>query len=240
LPLASCARDQCEHGVDAEDEHAGHCGVGQVVVRGGDDRQQRDRRVRQRDPTPARALDPHEHERDQQRPAEVQGGHRRELVGNRRRGVLRVDLRTVRLQRVHEAVLVEHPGRRQRIHDVQHESDHGHRQEPVAKARVDVTVAEHHPADEREAGREVDEHVVVVQELDQPVQPHRQVLDPVLAEHVQRLLGIDDLAGVGERRIGVVTSQVTDLLVPDEGDNDEDDLANREPAAAAEAGSAWH
>ena len=170
----------------------------------------------------------------------MQRRHRRELVGDRGVGVLRVDPRAVGLERVHEAVLVEHPRRRQRIQHVDDERHQGDRQEPVAEPRVDVTMAPHDPADEREAGREVDEHVVVVQELDQPVESHRQVLDALLTEDVQRSLGDDDLTGVGERRVRVATGQVSDLLVGEEGGGDDDDLADGEPMAAGEAGCAWH
>ena len=85
-------------------------------------------------------------------------------------------------------------------------------------------MAEHDPADEREAQREVDEHVVVVEELDQPVEPHRQVLDAVLAEDVERPLGIDDATRVGERGALVVAGQMADLLVFDR--NPLDDLRN--------------
>lgn len=144
------------------------------------------------------------------------------------------------MQCVDEAALVEHARRRQRIQHVDHECEQRHRQEPVSKARVQVTVPEHNPADEREADGEVDEHVVVVEELDQPVHPHRDVLDAVLAEHVHGLLDVDDAAGVGERRIRVVAGQVADLLVSEEGGSDDDDLADSEPAAAGEAGSGRH
>ena len=101
-------------------------------------------------------------------------------------------------------------------------------------------MAEHHPADEREAGGEVDEHVVVVEELDQPVEVQREVLEPVLVEDVQRLFDVDHAAGVGERGVGVVASEVADLLVPEEGGGDDDDLAHGEPRTGGEAGSAWH
>ena len=101
-------------------------------------------------------------------------------------------------------------------------------------------MAQHHPADEREAGGEVDEHVVVVEELDQPVETHRHPLDAVLAEHVQRALDVDHPAGVGERRIGVVAGQVADLLVAEERGDDDDDLAHGEPTAGGQAGSTWH
>ena len=101
-------------------------------------------------------------------------------------------------------------------------------------------MAQHHPADEREAGGEVDEHVVVVEELDQPVQPHRHPLDAVLAEQVQGALDVDHPAGVGEGRLGVVARQVADLLVAEEGGDDDDDLAYGEPAAGGKAGSTWH
>ena len=101
-------------------------------------------------------------------------------------------------------------------------------------------MAEHHPADEGEAGREVDEHVVVVEELDQPVEPHRQVLDAVLAEDVERPLGIDDATRVGERGALVVAGQMADLLVSEEGGDDDDDLTDGEPVAGGEAGGAWH
>ena len=101
-------------------------------------------------------------------------------------------------------------------------------------------MAEHHPADEGEADGEVDVHVVVVEELDQPVEAHREILEPVLVEDVQRLLDVDHAAGVGERRVGVVARQVADLLVPEEGGNDDDDLAHGEPTAGGEAGSMWH
>jgi hypothetical protein len=101
-------------------------------------------------------------------------------------------------------------------------------------------VAEHHPADEREAGGEVDEHVVVVEELDHPVETQREILEPVLVEHVQGLLDVDYPAGVGERRVGVVARQVADLLVAEERGDDDDDLAHGEPAAGGEAGSGWH
>jgi hypothetical protein len=121
-----------------------------------------------------------------------------------------------------------------------HERDQRDGEEPVAEPRVHVAVAPNDPADEREAGREVDEHVVVVQELDQSVEPHRDVLDAVLAEDVQRPLGVDDLASVGERRLAVASGQVADLLVGEEGGGDDDDLADGEPMAAGEAGSAWH
>ena len=137
-------------------------------------------------------------------------------------------------------MLVEHPRRRQRIQHVDDERDQRDREEPVAEPRVHVAVAPDDPTDEREAGREVDVHVVVVQELDHPVEPHDQVLDAVLAEDVQRPLGVDDLARVGERRVGVAPGQVADLLVGEEGDGDDDDLADGEPAAGGEAGAAWH
>ena len=101
-------------------------------------------------------------------------------------------------------------------------------------------MAEHNPADEGEAGREVHEDVVVIEELDQPVQAHRHPLDAVLAEHVQRALDVDHPAGVGEGRIGVVAGQVTDLLVAEEGDDDDDDLADREQRPGGEAGCTWH
>jgi hypothetical protein len=145
------------------------------------------------------------------------------------------------VQCVDEPALVEHAGRCQRIQDVDDECQERHRQEPVPESRVQVAVTEHDPADEREAEREVDEHVVVVEELDQPVEPHRQVLDAVLAEQVQCLLDVDHSAGVGERRTLVVAGQVADLLVPEEGGDDDDDLADGEPMAAGGAGGgAWH
>jgi len=144
------------------------------------------------------------------------------------------------VQRVDEPVLVEHARRCQRIQDVDHECQQRDRDEPVPEARVQIAVTEHDPADEREAGGEVDEHVVVVEELDQPVETHREVLDAVLAEQVHCLLDVDHTAGVGERRAGVVASQVADLLVPEEGGDDDDDLADGEPRAAGEAGDAWH
>ena len=240
MPLASAGRGECEDCVDAEDEHAGDGGVGEVVVCGGDDRQQRDRRVQQRQVTPARALDADEHQCDQQRPPEVQGRHRRELVGDRGVGVLAVDAWPVGLERVDETVLVEHPRRCQRIEHMDDERDQRHRHEPVAEPGVQVAVAEHDPSDEREAQREVDEDVVVVEELDQPVEPHREMLDAVLAEDVQRLFDVDHAAGVGERRVGVVASQVADLLVAEEGSDDDDDLADGEPGAGGEAGGTWH
>jgi len=230
----------CEHGVDAEHEHAGDCGIGQVVVGGGDDRQQRDRRMQQREVAPPRALDADEHQRDEQCPPEVQRWHRRELVGHRGVGVLGVDPRTVCLERVDEAVLVEHPGRCQRIQDVDDQRQQRHRDEPVAESRIDVSVADDDPTHEREAEREVDVDVVVVEELDQTVEPHRSVLDAVLAEHVQGLLDVDDAAGIGERRVGVVACQVADLLVTEERGHDDDDLADGEPRAGGEAGGAWH
>ena len=170
----------------------------------------------------------------------MQRRHRRELVRDRGVRVLRVDPRTVGLQRVDEAVLVEHARRRQRIQHVDHECDHRHRDEPVAEPRVEIPVAPHHPADEGEAGGEVDEHVVVVEELDQPLQPHRHPLDAVLAEQVQRALDVDHPAGVGEGRVGVVAGQVADLLVAEEGGDDDDDFAHSEPTAGGEAGSLWH
>jgi len=101
-------------------------------------------------------------------------------------------------------------------------------------------MAEHHPADEREAHGEVHEDVVVVQELDQPVEAHREVLELVLVEHVQRLLDIDDPAGVGERGVSVVAGEMANLLVPEERGDDDDDLADGEPRAGGEAGGAWH
>ena len=240
MPLAGHTGRQDEHGVDAEDQHTGDRGVGEVVIRGGDDRQQRDHRVGEGQPAPAGALDADEHQCDQQRPTEVQRGHRRELVGDGCIRVLRIDLRAVGLERVDESVLVEHPGRCQRVEDVDDERDQRHRYEPVAEAGVEVAVAEHDPADEREAQREVDEHVVVVEELDQPVEPHRQVLDAVLAEDVERPLGIDDATRVGERGALVVAGQMADLLVSEEGGDDDDDLTDGEPVAGGEAGGAWH
>jgi hypothetical protein len=170
----------------------------------------------------------------------VQRRHRRELVGDGLVGVLGVDARAVALQGVDEAVLVEHSGWCQRIGDVDDERDHRHRDEPVAEPGVEIAVAQHHPADEREAGGEVDEHVVVVEDLDQSVQPHRHPLDAVLAEQVQGTLDVDHPAGVGERRIGVVAREVADLLVADEGGDDDDDLAHGEPTAGGQAGSTWH
>ena len=175
----------------------------------------------------------------------MEGGHRRELVGDRLVGVLGVDARPVLLQGVDEAVLVEHSGWCERIGDVDDQRDHRHRDEPVAEPGVEIAVAQHHPADECEAGGEVDEHVVVVEELDQPVQPHRHPLDAVLAEQVQGALDVDHLAGVGEGRIGVVARQVADLLIAEEGGDDDDDLAYGEPAAGGPAaggktGSTWH
>ena len=101
-------------------------------------------------------------------------------------------------------------------------------------------MAEHHPADEREADGKVDEHVVVVEELDQPVEAKGEVLEPVLVEDVQRLFHVDDAAGVGERRVGVVPRQVAHLLVPEEGGGDDGDLAHGEPATGGEAGSLRH
>jgi len=240
VPLASAGRHQREDCVDAEDEHAGDGGVGEVVVCGGHDRQQRDRRVQQRQVTPARPLDADEHHCDQQCPSEVQRRHRRELIGDRRIGVLAVDAGAIGLERVDETVLVEHPRRSQRIEHVDDECDQRHRDEPVAEPRVEVAVAEDDPTDECEAQREVDEDVVVVEELDQPVEPHRDVLDAVLAEDVQRLFDVDDAAGIGERRVGVVASQVADLLVAEEGGDDDDDLADGEPGAGGEAGGTWH
>ena len=101
-------------------------------------------------------------------------------------------------------------------------------------------MAEHHPADEGEAGREVDEHVVVVEELHEAVEAHRHPLDAVLAEQVQRALDVHHSAGVGEGRVGVVAGQVADLLVAEERDDDDDDLAHGEPGAVGQAGSTWH
>ncbi len=161
----------------------------------------------------------------------MQRRHRRELVGDRGIGVLGVDARAVGLERVDEAVLIEHARRCQRIEHVDHERDQRHQHEPVPEPGVEVSVAEHHPADEGEAGGEVDEDVVVVEELDQPVETQREILEPVLVEHVQGLLDIDHAAGVGERRVGVVARQVADLLVAEERDDDDDDLAHGEPGA---------
>jgi hypothetical protein len=137
-------------------------------------------------------------------------------------------------------VLIEHARRCQRIEHVDHECDEGDRQEPVAEPGIEIAMAEHHPADEREAGGEVDEHVVVVEELDQPIETQREILKPVLVEHVQGLLDVDHAAGVGERRVGVVARQVADLLVAEERGDDDDDLAYGEPAAGGGAGSGWH
>ena len=201
------------------------------MVGGGDDRQQRDRRVGERDPGPAPALDANEHQRDQQRPTEVQGRHRRELIGNRLVGVLGVDARAVALQRVDEAVLVHHPRWGEWVEHVDHERDHRDREEPVPEPGIDLPVTEHDPPDEGEARGEVHEHVVVVEELNQAVQPHDHALDAVLAEHVQRALDVDDTTGVGEGRVGVVACQVANLLVGDERNGDDDDLAHGEPAA---------
>jgi len=237
---AHCACADGECGVDAEDQCACHCSIGEVVVGGGDDRQQRDRRVRQGHVAPTCALDPDEHQRDQQRPSEVQRGHRRELVGDRLVGVLAVDAGAIALERVDEPVVLEHSRWRQGIGDVDRERGEGDGEEPVAEPRVHVAMADDDPADEGEADREVDEDVVVVQELDQAVEAHCRLLQPVLAEHVQVALDTDDLAGVFHGGARVVAGQVADLLVAEEHGDHDDDLANGEPATGGEAESTWH
>jgi hypothetical protein len=128
-------------------------------------------------------------------------------------------------------VLVHHPRWGEWIEHVDDERDHGDRQEPVPEPGIDLPVTEHDPPDEGEARREVHEHVVVVEELNQAVEPHDHALDAVLAEHVQRALDVDDTMGVGEGRVGVVPCQVANLLVGDERNGDDDDLAHGEPAA---------
>jgi hypothetical protein len=226
--------DVGEEGVDAEHQRAGDGGVGQVVIGSGDDRQQGDRRVSVGDPAPAGALDPDEHHRHQQGPPEVQRRHCRELVGDRLVGVLGVDPRAVGVQRVDEAVLVEHARGSEWEGDVDHQRRQRHAQEPVPESGIQIAVPQHDPADEAEAEREVDEHVVVVEELDQPVEPHRDVLDAVLVEHVQGALDVDHCAGVGEGGVGVALRQMADTFVPDEGDDDQGDLAQSEPAVPGE------
>ena len=50
------------------------------------------------------------------------------------------------------------------------------------------------------------------------------------------LLDVDHAAGVGERGVGVVAGQVADLLVSEEGGDDDDDLADGEPGPAVRRG----
>ena len=103
-----------------------------------------------------------------------------------------VDARAIHVQRVDETVAAEHAWRREWIGDVDRERGGGDPDEPDANPRVGARVAEMGPQQERDRGREVDHHVVVVQQVDDEPAVEDQPLHGCLAEHVELPLDVDD------------------------------------------------
>ena len=219
---------------EGEEEHRDHR-VEPVVVGGQHDRRERDDRVEQHEVAPAAVDSCGDDHRpcDHHRPPEVQRRHGRELVGEPLvRAARAVRIRSEDAGRVDEPEVREHPGRRQRhreVHDHPGERDHHHH---VAEPPVPLRTERVQP-DERGGGHHgVREQVVHVQELHERGVVEDQILQLGLAEHAERPLEVDDVAGVVDGGADMAGRQEPPVLVGEEERDDQHQLPHQGAAEA--------
>lgn len=162
-----------------------------------------------------------------QRPAEVQGGHRRELVGQRV-GLRRpaVDRRAVHLAGVDQTGRSRHPGRGEGDQQVQGERGaRQHRQDPPGP-QVVAGPAPVQPDEEERGRREVDGGVVRVGDAYQGVAVQQQTLHGGLVGQAQGALRVPDAVGVTEGRGRLTGGEQTAALVDEEESGDEEEFAD--------------
>jgi hypothetical protein len=218
---------------DGERQHqqAGDGGIEPVVVGRRDDREERDRRVGERNPAPAGAHDDDDADPDDHRPPEVQRRHRRELVGHGLGVIRRVDVGPVDVERVDEAV--DHARWSERVDDVDRERGGGDAHQPVPHRAVPHGMAYEQPQHEGDRDREVHADVVAVEERHDRLAAQHERLDRVL-RHEPATLRIEHAAGVAERLGGVVAGEEADLPVADEDRCHQRDLASDRPRPRAQ------
>ena len=73
----------------------------------------------------------------------------------------------------------------------------------------------------------MNEHVVAIEQLDERVAAHREVLETALGEDVGMAFQVDDSAGVGDSLVSVVARQVPDLAIADEDGHDQGNFPDR-------------
>jgi hypothetical protein len=193
-----------DHQRRGRDDHQRDRGVDPVVVGCGDDREQRDRRVHEGEQAASSAANGDERAGHHDGPAEVQRRHRRELIGDRLRGVGAVDAWPVALQGVDETRALQHSWWCQRIQHVHDQRCHRDADEPGADAAVVALMSHVHPHQERCRQREVNSDVVAVQEAHDQVAVHDEPLHSSFTEDVETPFQLDNPIGVGHRRVGVV------------------------------------
>jgi hypothetical protein len=148
------------------------------------------------------------------------------LIGDGVGGVGAVDVGAVLPQRVDEAVLREHARRRERERNMDREAGQRDGDDPRPDGSIARRVPGQNPHDEDRREREMDQYVVVVQKRDHGVALQGEALEPAFGEDVCSTLEIDDPPGVGERLVGVVAGEVSDLAVPEQDRDDQGDFTD--------------
>ena len=177
-------------------------------------------------PRPPRTAHRDDSGRDDCPPREVQRRHGRQLVRRRVGDILAVDAGAVHVQLVDEPLVAQHPRWREWEQHVNDQTGQGDRQEPRADASPCLRVAQEHPRHEAEAGREVHEHVVVIEELDGRPAVQDQTLQRTLAERPKPALDAHDPVGIHHCVVHVAAGQRTHLAIQREHGGHQNDLAH--------------
>lgn len=198
-----------------------------VVVGRAHHDEQGERRVQQPQPAPPGTGRDDQPDGDHHRPADVQRGHRGELVRHRvRRGRLSVHRRPVDLPGVDHSGDRQHPGRSQREQEVQHQGGGGERGEDTARPDVVPGAAPEEPDQEENRGREVHGGVVGVRRVDQGPAVQQQPLDRALAGKVQGAFEVPYVPRVAERLLDMTVGGLAAELVGQEESGHEKELAD--------------